>query len=469
MLLMRAIRPTRLILGAALLCSASVSAATITAADENHLEQLKTTVLSSDLSYQIIESLTTEVGARMVGTAAEKQSVDWAVAKMKSLGFDKVWVEPVATKLWQRGDLEARIVNPYPHPVVALALGGSVGTAGKELKAEIVQFDDLEALKAAKDGSLEGKIAFVSYRMERHIDGHGYGQAVGARATGAAVAAQKGALAFVMRSVGTDTNRIAHTGGMRYQDDIKKIPAIALSNPDADLLVNQLKRGKPVEFALTLSAKPNDKAQVKSYNVIGQLTGSESPNEFVTLGAHLDSWDVGTGAIDDGIGVGIMLSTVHHLSQLPQRPKRSVRVILFAAEEIGLYGARAYVEKHKGDMDQHAIGAEWDFGNGSIYKLTPGVGPSALNSIRELATILAPMGVALDQSNDAKGQSDMSALGKAGMPAINFDPDGSDYFDYHHTENDTLDKVDQQALKKNTAIYTLFTYFAAQADIDFRQ
>ncbi|WP_438864163.1 M20/M25/M40 family metallo-hydrolase [Neptunicella sp.] len=469
MLLKRSLLSTKLLFCAAILCTSATSAATITDTDKAQLDQLKNTVLVSDDSYNIIESLTTEVGARMVGTSAEKQSVEWAVAKMKSLGFDKVWVEPVATKLWQRGDLTIKLTSPYPHPLVGLALGGSIGTNGKELNAQVIQFDDLEALKAAKEGSLEGKIAFISYRMERHIDGHGYGQAVGARAAGAAVAAQKGAIAYVMRSVGTDTNRIAHTGGMRYQDGVEKIPAIAISNPDADLLMNQLKRGQPVEMSLNLSAKPNDKAQVRSYNVIGDLTGSEKPNEYVTLGAHLDSWDVGTGAIDDGIGVGMMLSTVHHLAQLPKRPKRTVRVILFAAEEIGLFGARAYAHQHKGDMSQHVIGAEWDFGNGAIYKLTPGVGPSALNSIREFANILAPMGVALDENNDAKGQSDMSALGKEGMPAINFDPDGSDYFDYHHTENDTLDKVDQQALRKNTAIYTMFTYFAAQADVDFRQ
>ncbi|MBC3764869.1 M20/M25/M40 family metallo-hydrolase [Neptunicella marina] len=461
-------RAVLLAASSALLCQGAL-AATLNTQQLKTLENLKKDALNSDTSYQIIESLTTEVGARMVGTEAEKKSVTWAVNKMKALGFDKVWTEPVATPKWHRGEARVSIESPYPHTLVALALGGSVGTDGKTLKAPVVQFENLQALKDAKADSLKGKIAFVSYRMERHIDGHGYGMAVGARGAGAAIAAEKGAIAYVMRSVGTDTNRVAHTGGMRYQDGVKKIPGLALSNPDADLLLNQLKRNKPVIMSLSLTANPEPDAEVTSYNVIGQINGSELPNEYVTLGAHLDSWDVGTGAIDDGIGVGMTLAAVHHIAQLPQRPKRSVRVILFAAEEIGLFGARAYAKAHKDDMKDHVIGAEWDFGNGDIYQLTPGVGPSALNNIRDLATLLAPMGVSLSSENNAKGQSDMSALGRAGMPAINFDPDGSDYFDYHHTPNDTLDKVNRDALKKNTAIYTMFSYFAAQSDVDFRK
>ena len=445
------------------------SAQQLNADQQAQLNSLRTTALASDLSYQLIESLTTEVGHRLMGSEGDKKSIVWAVNKMKALGFDKVWTEEVTGSYWLRGEAKARIVAPYPHDVVILALGGSIGTAKGGLTAKVAHFETLDDLKAAPDNSLNGKIAFVSYQMERHIDGDGYGPAVGTRVGGAVVAAQKGASALIMRSVGTDNNRTAHTGVMRYKDQVKKIPAAALSNPDADLLVNQLKRGEEVSMYLNMTAKTNAEVVATSANVIGEFTGSELPNEIVSLGAHLDSWDVGTGALDDGLGIGMVMAAAHHIGQLPKRPKRTIRVILFAAEEVGLLGAKQYVIAHKDDMNAHVMGAEWDFGIGRIYKMTPGVGAQSLNAVRELAQYLAPMGVALAPENNAKGQSDMSALSDAGMPSINFSPDGSNYFDYHHTENDTLDKVEPEALKVNTAIYTMYAYFAAQAMVDFRK
>ncbi|WP_286263008.1 M20/M25/M40 family metallo-hydrolase [Thalassotalea atypica] len=455
----------------ALACAwtAMTSAQALTEQELVTLDTLKQTSLSSDLSYNIIESLTTEVGNRMMGTPGDAKSIVWAVDKMKSLGFDKVWTEEVTKAQWIRGEVSASIVSPYPQKMVAIALGGSVGTGEKGIEAEVVHFENLAALKEAEKGSLDGKIAFVSYRMERHIDGHGYGKAVGTRVTGAAVAAEKGAIALIMRSVGTDDNRIAHTGIMRYKDGVKKIPAAALSNPDADLLVNQLKRGKAVTVALNMSSEIQSDVQVKSANVVGEFTGSELPEQIVSLGAHLDSWDVGTGALDDGLGIGMVMAAAHHIGQLPERPKRTIRVILFAAEEVGLLGAKKYVELHKDNMSNHVIGAEWDFGLGPIYKMSVGVGAESLNAMREFAQLITPLGVALAPKNKARAQSDMGALSDAGMPSVNFSPDGSRYFDYHHTENDTFDKINPADLKQNTAVYTMFAYFTAQANTDFRK
>ncbi|MGK0371700.1 MAG: Zn-dependent M28 family amino/carboxypeptidase [Glaciecola sp.] len=230
-----------------------------------------------------------------------------------------------------------------------------------------------------------------------------------------------------------------------------------------------LKRNKPVRFSLTTTDSGPTGKEVRIANIIGDVIGSETPEELVTLGAHLDSWDVGTGAVDDGIGVGIVLAAGHMISKLEKRPKRTIRVILFAAEEVGLIGARDYVATHQDNMHNHVMGAEWDFGIGPIYKLEPGVGPEALNAIRDFANYLTPMGIALASTNTAKGQSDMSLLGDAGQPAINFSPDGTDYFDVHHTHNDTLDKVDPEALKNNTAVYALYAYFAAESGVDFRK
>jgi len=456
------------LVGAATFLTPASQAASLSAAEQAELMQLKDTTLQSDLSYELIESLTTEVGNRMMGTPGDEKAVRWAQEKMKALGFDKVWTEEISNELWLRGEAKAKIVSPYPQNMVVLALGGSVGTPEKGITAPVAHFATLDDLKAAKPGSLEGKIAFVSYRMERHIDGHGYGAAVGTRVVGASIAAEKGALALIMRSVGTDDNRTAHTGLMRYKDGVKQIPAAALSNPDADLLVNQLKRGKPVNFHLNMSSSRETQV-VKSANVIGEITGSEKPEEIVVIGAHLDSWDVGTGALDDGLGIGMVLSAAHYIGKLPNRPKRTIRVVLFAAEEIGLLGAKDYVKRHKNDMDKHMIGAEWDFGSGRIYQMKPGVGASALNGVRELASYLAPLGVSLAPENNARAQSDMGLLSDAGMPSINFAPDGMAYFDYHHTENDTLDKVNAEDLKQTTAVYTMFSYFAAQSGIDFRK
>lgn len=461
-------------LAAALLGMAGVlfSASSFAALSEKQIsvmDAIKTEVKQDTLSYSLIESLTTEVGSRMVGTPGADLATTWAVNKLKTLGFDKVWIEESQAQLWQRGDLTLQITAPFPHKVVGLALGGSVGTDGKPLTAEVVHFADLAELQAAPAGSLKGKIAYVGYKMERHIDGHGYGKAVGARVAGASAAASKGAVAFLMRSVGTDTDRIGHTGVMRYDEKHPKIPAVAISNPDADLLENMFTRNQPVSFTITTNASGPTGKTVTIANVIGDVTGSTKPNEYVTLGAHIDSWDVGTGAVDDGIGMGIIMAAGHYIAELPERPARTLRVILFAAEEIGLVGAEEYVKRHADDMSQHVMGAEWDFGNGEIYKMEPGVGPTALNAIRDFAEYIAPMGVALATTNTAKGQSDMSLLGKAGQPAVNFAPDGLDYFDFHHTENDTLDKVDQDALKVNTAIYTLFAYFATSSDTDFRK
>ncbi len=446
-----------------------VAAASLSDQDMQQIKKLEQTALTSNLAFEIDESLSTEVGARRVGTEGNRRSIPWAVAKMKQLGFDKVWTEKVTHTSWTRGTAEARVVAPYPQKMVAIALGGSVGTPKDGIRAEVVEFKDFAALKAAAPGSLKGKIAFVSFHMQRKIDGSGYGPAVMSRVAGPSVAAKKGALALIIRSVGTDHNRLGHTGMLDYQEGIARIPAAALSPPDADMLSRQIGRSKPVEIFLKLTTKRRDDVPVITANVIGEVTGRSHPDQYVVLGAHLDSWDVGTGAVDDGIGVSVTLAAAHYIAALPERPKRTIRVILFGAEEEGLIGVTQYVKTHKDEMKNHMIGAEWDFGTGRIYRMIPGVGPSALNNIRELADLLAPLGVALSPKNDAKGQSDMSALGKAGMPAVNFSPDGMAYFDWHHTENDTLDKVDPDALKQNTAVFTIFSYFAAESDIDFRK
>lgn len=453
-----------------LLLALNVSAedAILNQKDAGVLQTLKTQALNSDLSFEILESLTTEVGARLAGTPADQKAIRWAVQKMQELSFDKIWTEDVNIPAWDRGTLEVAISEPYQHRLTGLSLGGSVGTEGRALNADVIEFADLKELESAEPNSLKGKIAYISNRMVRHTEGRGYGVAVPARGVGANIAASKGANALIIRSIGTDDHRFAHTGGMNYADDAVRIPAIAISNPDADLLSRVLMRGKAaVKFSST--AKRYDSKMRKTANVIGEITGSDAPDEIVALGAHLDSWDVGTGAMDDGLGVAITMAAASMIGKSEVTPKRTIRVILYGAEEIGFYGTKQYMIDHADSVDQHMIGAEWDFGLGRIFELRPGVGENSLAAIQTLGSHLLDLGVLMGKGNDAQAQSDMSLLSKAGMPAVNFMPDGSRYFDYHHTDNDTLDKISPDDLKQNTAVYTVFAWFAAQSGVDFRR
>lgn len=436
----------------------------------DHANIIGKKAINSDLGYEVVRSLTTEVGHRMVGSANDAKGVEWAVNKMKEYGFDRVWTEAVSVPNWHRGPVStAKITAPFQHNMAVSALGNSVATPKDGITAEIVQFDEYKDLLAAKPNSLNGKIAYISLRMEgRGIKGYGYaGQG---RRMGSVAAAKAGASAIIIRSIGTDDNRTPHTGSMNYQDGVRQIPAAAISNPDADLLDNVLKYGKPVTLSLTLTSHMHD--PVISYNVLGEITGSEEPEKIVMLGAHLDSWDEATGALDDGVGVGMMIAAGKHIIDAGVKPKRSIRVLLFAAEEIGLIGAaeyvRAHIEDHK-DFDNHILGAEWDSGTGKIISITPGVGPTSLTTVRDMGKVLGPYGVAVNPENDAKGQSDMSRLGNAGMPAVNLNANIGYYMDYHHTANDTLDKVDAEAMKQATAVYAMFAYMAASVNVDYRK
>ena len=300
--------------------------------------------------------------------------------------------------------------------------------------------------------------------MERHRDGSGYSPVVAGRGAGAVEAAKKGALAIVIRSVGTDSDRLPHTGTMRYDIAVKKIPAAALSVPDADLLANMLKRGKPVILRLDIAAGFN--GSYTSHNVIGEIRGREKPNEFVVIGGHLDSWDLGTGAVDDGAGVSITMAAGALIGQMKQAPRRSLRVIAFANEEKGLYGAKAYAEANKDNVANHQVGAESDFGAGRIYEINAGVADNVWPVIEQIGSVLAPLGIVAAKGKGGAGP-DIGPIVALGMPWVELQQDGTDYFDLHHTANDTLDKVDPKALDQQVAAYAAFAYLAAESRMDF--
>jgi hypothetical protein len=466
-----------------------VAAAALTTIDAASIERaiaLRDAAMERNEAWMLLESLTTEVGPRMAGSASDAAAVEWAQRAFKGLGYDKVWTEPVTFPVWERRRESAEIVAPFPQKLVLAALGGSIGTGGP-IEAEVIEFSTLAALKEARAEDVRGKIVFIGNRMTRARDGGGYGPAVAARVEGASAAAALGAKALLIRSIGTSNNRIPHTGTAASLGELLRdpataatlartrpnklpipatpIPAAALSNPDADLLARVLERSRPVRLRLDLDVGWR-KTDYTSANVIGELTGSERPDEVVLIGGHLDSWDLGTGAIDNGAGVAITMAAGHVIARSGPRPRRSIRVVAFANEEQGIYGGRAYAEQWKGAVEKHVIGAESDFGYGRIWRLDSAVQPGALPAIDQIMQVLAPIGVARGLPY-AYGGADLGAMRAAGMAIVGLQQDGTTYFDYHHTPNDTLDKVDVKDLNQNVAVYAVFAFLAAQAEGSF--
>ena len=429
-------------------------------------EQLRDKAMNDNTAYQIVESLTTEVGPRIAGGPADLRGREWAIAKFKALGFDKVYTEQVTYPLWERRSEHAAIVAPFPQPLDLIALGYSAGTPKGGLTAEVVRFDSLDALKKADPASVKGKIVYVDAHMQRHKDGADYAIGSGVRVGGPVLAAKMGAAAFLLRSAGTDANsRTPHTGVTGFTDPKDAIPAAALSNPDADQLTRILGFGKPVSVKLDLDVGFN--GSYTGANVIGEVTGKKHPDQVVVIGGHLDSWDPGTGAIDDGAGVAIAMAAGKLIHDMPQRPDRTIRVIAFANEEMGLWGGRAYADKHASDVAKFQLGTESDFGARKIWLMTASVKPESRGAIEQIAKVLAPIGVDYDASKPGGGGSDLSQMHGKGMAALSLVQDGTDYFDYHHTANDTLDKIDPKELAQNVAVYAAFSYMAAQADGNF--
>jgi carboxypeptidase Q len=428
---------------------------------------LRDEALKGTRAFEIVRSLTNEVGPRSAGSAGDPRAVEWGVRTLKALGFQNVRAEKVTVPHWDRGAGSGEIVSPWPQPVALTALGGSVATPEGGIEAEVVQVPDLPALETmepAAAAKLKGKIVFIDKHMQRRKDGSDYGPTVDGRGRGPALAGKLGAAAVLIRSVGTDNNRTPHTGGTRYEEGGPRIPAAALSNPDADLLENQLASGKPVVFRLKLGTRQLPEAE--SANVIGEIPGREKPDEVVLLACHLDSWDLGTGAIDDGAGCGIMMEAARRIGELGQHPRRTIRVVLFANEEFGLSGARAYAEAHAKELPKHILAGESDFGSGKVFRISSRVAPEALAAFDAIAELLAPIGVERGD-NEAGGGADLSPMAPARVPVAGLSQDGTYYFDWHHTANDTLDKIDPKDLDQNVAAWAAVAYAAAEMQGDF--
>jgi len=420
--------------------------------------------LQDDVAYELLRSLTTEVGPRSAGSPGDARAVSWALAHMRALGFKNVHAESVTVSHWIRGDAHAEITAPWPQRLLPVALGGSGATPAEGLEAEVVPITSLAELATTPAAAVQGKIVFFTQRMQVTHDGSGYGTAVAVRGGGALESSRLGAVAVVIRSIGTDRNRLAHTGGMRIADSVRTIPALALSNPDADLLENELAAGQPVRMRMRNTSAWGDSA--RSANVIAEAPGGARAAEVILLGAHLDSWDLGTGAEDDGAGVATVIAAAHLIAGARPGPARTVRVVLYANEEHGGQGSRNYVNRHGAEIPRHVMAMESDLGAFQVLGVASRVPLDRLPVARAMASLLAPWGAQF-LGNEAGGGSDVGPLGELGVPLLDVRTDAAPYFDLHHTANDTFDKVDPALLRQNVAAYATLAYLAAQYPGDF--
>ena len=420
--------------------------------------RLRDAALEDDLAYNITEGLTTEVGQRLAGTEAEARGRAWAVAKLKALGFKNVRVEPFALPVWVRGIETAEIAAPFPQKLALTALGNSAATPAAGITAPVVIFREYNDLLAAPDGSLRGKIAYIGHDMAPSQDGSSYGAYGPARRVGPALAARKGAVAVVIRSIGTDDQRLPHTGGTNFPADVKPIPAAALANPDADQLERIAARGKPVTMRLVLT--PRSLGQGQSGNVVAEVPGTDPDAGIVLIGGHLDSWDLGTGAIDDASGVAITTAAAKRIMDSGRRPRRTIRVVWFGAEEVGVFGGRAYAVAHA--TERHAVAAESDFGADRIWRFETNLPANASAVTDRLGAALAPLGIPRGTAVAGDG-ADVGPMFKLGVGAIDLNQSGTRYFDIHHTPDDTLDRVDPEQMRQNVAAWTAMLAVVAYA------
>ena len=429
-----------------------------------HLEKLVRTARAGCQAFRLLGALCDEVGPRFPCTPGDVAAIAWAKEALRGAGLGKVRAEPAEATLWHRGAESCTLLLPRRQPVVLTALGGSVGTPAGGIEAEVIEFTSLEALDAAPEAEVAGKVVYLHHVMPRLRDGTGYNAASVVRMSGPSHAARKGAVACLVRSVGTDSLRAAHTGALWYRSDAPQIPAAALAIPDADLLHRSLAAGAKVRTVLSLGCSPLPVGE--SANVVGELAGTDRADEIVLLGAHLDSWDLGTGALDDGAGCAIAIEAARLIAALPSRPRRTVRIALFANEELGSGGGRAYADAHAFEAPRHVAAMEADQGDGAPWALrVPAAGREGA-AARALHQSLLPLGIDLDPG-PSRGGVDIAPLRELGVPCVDLRQDATRYFDFHHTANDVIDNVSRTDLDAATAAYAVAVWVLASVDDRF--
>ncbi|MDB5739194.1 MAG: peptidase family protein [Alphaproteobacteria bacterium] len=436
-------------------------AASAASADPQTAARLRDQALSDNTAWNVLESLTTEVGPRPAGSPNAARARDWGVAKFNALGFTNVHVEPFAKTAWLRGAESAEIIGPFPHKLALLGIGNSPSTPPEGLTAEVVVFKSLAELKAAPGNCCAGKIVLVNQPMTRTQDIWGYGLGVAARSA-APEAAKRGAVAYLVRSISTSTNRSPHTGAMRPPGpDVKVVPTAALGVPDADLIEHMSARG-PVTVHLALQSHVVD---TTAWTVSGDIAGSDPKAGVIVIGGHLDSWDPGTGAIDDASGIAITMAAAKLVATT--NPRRTIRMVMWGSEETGGSGD-AYLAAHKAELGNIVIAGESDLGADNIFSLQLPAGSWEKPDLKPLESLVAPLKIMAAPAPAEDGGSDIEAIHGAGVPVLALNQDASRYFDYHHTADDTLAIVDPLQLKQNVAAWTAVLETIANSDVTFR-
>lgn len=404
----------------------------------------------------LVTSLVNEVGPRFAGSDGYEHAVIWALQKLQAAGFKNVHAEPLILPRWVRGKTEVslELSGVDSLPLTAVAIGGSVGTDSRGIEADVVRVESFEQLKQLTSAQVRGRIVFIDEHMQRSRDASGYIAAYPNRKFAPAEAGRKGAAAILVRSLSTAQDDVPHTGDLDY-GDAPKIPALALSNLAADKLAGIVRAGGAT---VTIKLDTRELGAVYSSYVVADVPGQS--NEIVLLGAHLDSWDIAPGAEDDGAGIAIVTGAARAILKYAGKPRRTIRVVLYADEEFGELGAKAYAEAHAGELGRHVLAMEADGGSASVWRLGSALPDGAEPFRAALLDALQALAVG-DGPRDERGGSDIKPLVMAGVPALSFRQDMTRYFDVHHSTADTLDHLDRLGMRQSAAVYATAAWMAA--------
>jgi hypothetical protein len=453
--------------------SARADAQPLAAPDPVHLkanaDALRDQALKGSIAYPFVRDLTTEIGERLAGSDAEHRAAQWAVARLKAMGFQNVHIESFPVPGWTRGEERAELISPSRQRLAVTSLGNAGSTPPEGLEAPVALFHTYADMLAQPVGALSGKIVVVTQPMVRAQDGSGYGALAMMRFLGAAEAQKRGAVAYLVRSLSTSDSRLPHTGATNFPPGMAPIPAGALSVPDAEQLdrlsVDPGLKGQPLRMRLVLT--PTFKPGATADTVVADIVGRERPDEVVLIGGHLDSWDLATGAIDDGAGAAITTAAAKLILDMSKAPRRTVRLALFGAEEINFAGPAFAAARSVDEQSHYVIAAECDFGAEPVYAIAlPGAFAQTPYGAM-LAEAIAPLPAYVDRAPARGGGEDIEPLSPH-VPLASLQQDGTHYFDIHHSADDTLDKIDASRIDKAVAAWVAFTYLAADSDVNFR-
>ncbi len=456
----------RCILSVVLLFACLVSGAQST--DEQFIRKIYDEALAKGQSYEMLEHLCTKIGPRLSGSPGAATAVEWSRQVMQAYGFDSVWLQPVMVPHWVRGKKEiGRIINSKKlgsETVNICALGGSVGTGASGVLANVVEVKTWDELKLLGEKGVKGKIVFFNRPMDPKLIPmfSSYGGAVDQRANGASEAAKLGAIGVIVRSMGVNLEDYPHTGSLRYALNVPKIPAVAIATRHAVVLSELLKDDKDLKFYFethceTLPDEP-------SFNVIGELKGTERPDEIIVVGGHLDSWDLGQGAHDDGAGCVQSIEVLRIFKAMGYKPKRTIRAVMFMNEENGLRGGVEYANQAKLKNEKHIAAIESDRGGFTPRGFTVPTQPKAKAKVQSWKPLLEPYG--LSDFSQEGGGADISPLAPQGVPLMGYLPDSQRYFNFHHTAEDTFDKVDKRELELGAAAMAAIIYLIDRYGLD---